>query len=143
VAFAYLHSLFGQLKRKCYETIIVRDTDKHVLEVLTMALELENFNVFGLQDCHANFIELIEKHRPHVVMLDFRIAGQKCMDILKTIKASYPNLPVIAMSCNNNINTVAYASGFDGYIEKPFDFDLLYRILRKHIAKKTEPPQAS
>jgi len=41
---------------------------------------------------------------------------------------------VIAMSCNNNINTVALASGFDGYLEKPFDFDLLYRVLRKHIS---------
>jgi len=117
------------------ETIIVQDTDKHVLEVLTLALELENFNVYPLQDCEVNFIELIEQHRPHVVMLDFRIDGKKCMEILQTIKKSYPTLPVIAMSCNNNINTVAHAKGFDGYIEKPFDFDLLYRVLRKHIPK--------
>jgi len=120
------------------ETIIVQDTDKHVLEVLTLALELENFNVYPLQDCEANFIELIEQQRPHVVMLDFRIDGKKCMEILKMIKASYPTLPVIAMSCNNNINTVAHASGFDGYLEKPFDFDLLYRILRKHITRLIE-----
>jgi len=117
------------------ETIIVQDTDKSVLEVLTLALEMENFKVYPLQDCDANFIELIEKSRPHVVMLDFRIDGKKCMDILHTIKTSYPTLPVIAMSCNNNINTLALASGFDDYIEKPFDFDLLYTILRKHIAK--------
>jgi DNA-binding response OmpR family regulator len=123
------------------ETIIVQETDKSILEVLTLALEMENFNVYPLQDCEANFIELIEKNRPHVVMLDFRIDGKKCLEILKTIKASYPTLPVIAMSCNNNINTVALASGFDGYIEKPFDFDLLYKILRKHITKLV--PQTS
>ena len=117
------------------ETIIVQDTDKHVLEVLTLALEMENFTVYPLQDCEANFIELIEKNRPHVVMLDFRINGKKCMEILKTIKGKYPTLPVIAMSCNHNINTVAFAAGFDGYIEKPFDFDLLYKILRKHMVK--------
>ncbi|WP_379090682.1 response regulator [Pedobacter sp. UC225_65] len=117
------------------ETIIVQDTDKNILEVLTLALELENFTVYPLQDCEANFLELIDKARPHVVMLDFRIDGKKCMEILQTIKKKYPTLPVIAMSCNNNINTVALAKGFDGYIEKPFDFDLLYRILRKHISK--------
>lgn len=120
------------------ETIIVQDTDKDVLEVLTLALELENFKVFPLQDCDVDFIELIEKNRPHVVMLDFRIDGRKCIEILRTIKGKYPHLPVIAMSCNNNINTVAYASGFDGYIEKPFDFDLLYSILRGHIAKPVD-----
>ncbi|RZM30573.1 MAG: response regulator [Pedobacter sp.] len=119
------------------ETIIVQDTDKGILEVLTLALELENFKVYPLQDCEANFIDLIEQTRPHVVILDFRIDGKKCTEILKTIKQSYPSLPVIAMSCNNNINTVAYASGFDGYIQKPFDFDLLYRVLRKHIPKIT------
>ena len=117
------------------ETIIVQDTDQSILEVLTLALEMENFKVYPLRDYEANFIELIENHRPHVVMLDFRIDGRKCIEILKTIKASYPALPVIAMSCNSNINTLAFASGFDGYIEKPFDFELLYRILRKHIAK--------
>ena len=119
------------------ETIIVQETDQAVLEVLTLALEMESFKVYALQDCQANFIELIEEHRPHVVMLDFRIDGKKCVEILKKIKSNYPTLPVIAMSCNNNINTVAIASGFDNYIEKPFDFDLLYRILRKHIVKLT------
>ena len=115
------------------ETIIVQDTDKAILQVLTLALEMENFKVYSLQEWDADFIDPIEKNRPHVVMLDFRIDGKKCLEILKTIKASYPTLPVIAMSSNNNINTIALASGFDGYIEKPFYFDLLYRILRKHI----------
>ncbi|WP_165501813.1 response regulator [Pedobacter frigiditerrae] len=92
---------------------------------------MKNFKAFTLQDCNANFIELIEKTRAHIVMLDFPIDGKKCMEILQVIKDRYPTLPVIAMSCNNNINTVACAKGFDGYIEKPFDIDLLYRILRK------------
>ena len=117
------------------ETIIVQDTDRGVLEVLTLALEMENFTVYPLQDIEHNFIELIDKTRPHVVMLDYRINGKKAMEILEVIKASYPNLPVIAKSCNNNINTEAFAAGFDGYIEKPFDFDLLYKILRQHIRK--------
>jgi DNA-binding NtrC family response regulator len=117
------------------ETIIVQDTDRGVLDVLTQALELENFTVYPLQDTEHNFIELIEKTRPHVVMLDYRISGKKSMEILQTIKLSYPNLPVIAMSCNHNINTEALVAGFDGYIEKPFDFDLLYKILRHHIHK--------
>ncbi|MDQ0965362.1 DNA-binding NtrC family response regulator [Flavobacterium sp. W4I14] len=120
------------------ETIIIQDTDEQILEVLMLALELENFKVFPLHGCDANFIELIEKNRPQVMMLDFQIDGKKSIEILRTIKEKYPNLPVIAMSCNNNINKLAYASGFDGYIEKPFVFDLLYSILRKHIATPGE-----
>lgn len=120
------------------ETIIIQDTDEQILEVLMLALELKNFKVFPLQECDGNFIEFIEKNRPHVMMLDFRIDGKKSIEILRMVKRKYPNLAVIAMSCNNNINKLAYASGFDGYIEKPFDLDLLYRILEKHIAKPGE-----
>jgi DNA-binding NtrC family response regulator len=69
------------------ETIIVQDTDKGVLDVLTLALEFENFNVYPLLDTEHNFIELIEKTRPHVVILDYRISGEKAMKILHTIKA--------------------------------------------------------
>lgn len=116
------------------EGIIVQETDMAVLEVLTLALEDEGFIVYGLQDSDADFLELIASKRPHVVMLDFRIDGRKSIEILKTIKNNYPILPVIATSCNNNINTVAFESGFDGYIKKPFDLDLLYGIIRKHIA---------
>lgn len=50
------------------------------------------------------------------------------------IKAKYPHLPVIALSCNNNIHEVYSKFGFDDYISKPFDLDLLYRVLRKHIS---------
>lgn len=33
---------------------------------------------------------------------------------------------------------MAFAKGFDAYIEKPFEFELLYRILRKHINKQNQ-----
>lgn len=115
------------------KTIIVHETDEHILEVLTLALEIENYKVYLVKDCEANFLAIIKQVNPDVVILDYRLDGKKSIEILKTIKGPYQMLPVIAISCNNNINTVAYALGFDGYIEKPFDLDLLYRVLRSHI----------
>jgi hypothetical protein len=38
------------------------------------------------------------------------------------------------VSCNGNIHEEYNKAGFDAYIKKPFDFDLLYHIVRKHIA---------
>lgn len=51
----------------------------------------------------------------------------------ETIKAKYPHLPVVALSCNVNIREKYAKDGFDGYIEKPFDIDLLYKIIRSHL----------
>jgi hypothetical protein len=43
---------------------------------------------------------------------------------------------VIALSCNYNIDKLYGENGFDDYIRKSFDLDLLYSILRKYIPGK-------
>ncbi|MGY4384512.1 DNA-binding NtrC family response regulator [Pedobacter sp. UYP24] len=120
------------------ETIIVQETDSAVRDVLTIALQEGNYTVFSVAEFQEDFMEMIEECRPHVVMLDFKIDGKKSIAICHTIKAVYPHLPVIAMSCNNNIHNVYDKFGFDAYITKPFDLDHLYMILRKYIPKLLE-----
>ena len=117
------------------ETIVVQDTDQMVLEMLTAALEMEHFTVYPLMDFDEDFLGLIERVRPHVVLLDYRLTGDRCLEVLRDIKRKYPDLPVIATSCNSNIHQVYNRLGFDGYIAKPFDLDLLYRVLREYIAE--------
>jgi DNA-binding response OmpR family regulator len=117
------------------ETIIVQETDEDILYILTLALKEEGFCVYPLQHCDENFLNMIETIRPHVVMLDFKLRGEDAQRVLRQIKAKYPYLPVIASSCNSNIQEAYDQAGFDDYIPKPFDLDLLYRTLRKHIPK--------
>ena len=73
-------------------------------------------------------------------MLDYPLHGERSLLVCQHIKEKYPHLPVIASSCNYNIHQEYNKFGFDGYIEKPFDLDLLYQILRKHIPKPTGNP---
>jgi DNA-binding response OmpR family regulator len=118
------------------EKIIVQDADRDVLEVLETALLLEGFIVYAMPEFEENFLEFIDKARPHVVMLDYRVDGKECIRICKEIKSKYPHLPVVALSCNSNIHEVYSRYGFDDYIRKPFDLDLLYRVLRTHLKKE-------
>lgn len=117
------------------ETIIVQETDEDILYILTIALKEEGFRVYPLQHCESDFLEMIESTRPHVVMLDYKLRGEDVLRVLRQIKAKYPYLPVIASSCNSNIQEAYDKDGFDDYIPKPFDLDLLYATLRKHIPK--------
>ncbi|SMC59290.1 Response regulator receiver domain-containing protein [Pedobacter africanus] len=117
------------------ETILVQDKDDAVLDVLSLALQEEGFEVISVNTCdEKKILELIDQQRPHVVMLDIRMSDQDCIDVCKLIKLKYPHLPVIALSCNNNVHEQYNTNGFDGYIKKPFDLDLLYKIIRKHIS---------
>lgn len=117
------------------ETIIVQDTDEDILYILTIALRQEGFCVYPLLQFDDDFLEIIETTRPHVVVLDYKLGGDEALHVLREIKAKYPHLPVIASSCNSNINIVYDKAGFDDYIPKPFDIDFLYRTLRKYIPK--------
>jgi len=117
------------------ETILIQETDRSILDILTIALQMEGFDVFAMLADDQYFMDKIEETRPHVVLLDFRLDGQICIDMCRLIKNKYPHLPVLALSCNTNIDVVYDRYGFDGYIKKPFDIDQLYRILRKHMIK--------
>lgn len=117
------------------ETIVVQETNAAILDILTIALQMENFEVFALTEADGNFLELIDQARPHVVILNYEFTDLTCIQLCHRIKEKYPHLPVLALSCNYNINQEYHKYGFDGYIEKPFDLELLYLILRKHIPK--------
>jgi len=116
------------------EKIVLQETDEAVMEALRLALELEGFVVFPLADDSGDFVDYIERLRPHVIMLDYKLDGHICIVMCQRIKEKFPYLPVIAMSCNSNIHEEYNKVGFDAYLEKPFDLDLLYHIVRKHIA---------
>lgn len=120
------------------DTIVVQETDRDVLDVLYTAMEIGGFNVFALSALDDDFLELIDKARPHVVVLDYVLSGEQCIFICREIKRKYPQLPVLALSCNSNIHDLYRKNGFDGYIEKPFDLDKLYEILHRHIPKHTQ-----
>ena len=118
------------------ETIIVQDTNAAILDVLTIALNMEGFDVLPVSAIEEDFLSLVDQHRPHVVILDYKLDGEACKQTCFQIKQRYPHLPIIAMSCNYNINRLYGKDGFDGYIRKPFDLDLLYAILRRHIPEQ-------
>ena len=117
------------------ENIIVQDNDKEILEILTIALKEAGYNVMPTVG-YEHILDQIDRFRPHIVMLDFKLSGEECIEAYKLIRGKYPHLPVLALSCNNNIHSEYSKVGFDGYIEKPFDIDHMYSILRKHMPNK-------
>jgi DNA-binding response OmpR family regulator len=113
--------------------IIIQEVDKGILDVLKITLEEEGFEVFCALGYDHDFMKLIDEIRPHVVVLDYILDGLASIQICRNIHEKHPHLPVIALSCNSNISDEYCQNGFADYIEKPFDLDLLYKILRKHI----------
>lgn len=110
----------------------MQDPDPDIRAILKIALEQENFVVLTASDPDA-ILDLINSFSPELVMLDFRFTGQQSAEVCHKLKSSYPGLPVVAFSCNSDIDQVYAREGFDDYIRKPFDLDRLYRVLRRHL----------
>lgn len=112
--------------------IIAQEADPDIRNVLQIVLEDFHYQVFTLFDCE-KLLDTIQIFNPQVVLLDFKLTGRESIAACKKIKVLYPDLPVIALSCNSNIHKLYLSNGFDDYIRKPFDIDHLYQILKRHI----------
>jgi DNA-binding response OmpR family regulator len=115
------------------ETIMVQEEDAATLEVLTIALQMERFQVCGLTAYNDNVLDMIRLHRPKLVLLDCRLSNYSGKQICHWIKSHFRNLPVIALSCDNHIDEHYRQLGFDDYLKKPFDLDQLYQVVRKQL----------
>lgn len=112
--------------------ILVQDPDPDIRAILKIALEQEDFVVLTASDPKA-ILDMIGNFLPELVVLDYRFTGQGAVETCQKLKSRYPELPVLAFSCNADIDQVYAGKGFDGYIKKPFDIDELYAVLRKHL----------
>lgn len=111
--------------------LLIQENEQDIIDILCIALQIEGYETFPVLGYEADFVALIRRICPHLVMLDYKLDGRECLRTAKTIRRSYPTLPLVATSCNETIAETYRDHGFDGCIAKPFDLDCLYVLLRK------------
>src|ERR1700710_262781 len=115
------------------ETILVHEPDAATFDVVSTALQMEGYRVYSLTDQQENMLEMIGRYHPKLILLDCWVSHYTGKQISHWIKAHFPHLPVIAFSCDNEIADEYRKFGFDGYLKKPFDLQVLYQTIRKHL----------
>ena len=115
-------------------TIMIYDPDLDLVDMICLALEMENFVTFGICDGNADFLQLIQIVKPDLLLFGFTLTGKYSIAWCRAIKLLYPHLPILALSCNNNIGEVYSDCGFDDCISKPFNLEELYASVKKHAA---------
>jgi DNA-binding response OmpR family regulator len=120
------------------ETIMIQEADEATLEVITAALQMAGYRGRSLTDDNENMLDMIRHHHPKLILLDCWLSNYSGKQVCHWIKSHFPRLPVIAFSCDNHIGEKYRALGFDDYISKPFDLELLYRVIRKHLRAQPE-----
>lgn len=110
--------------------ILIVEDDQPILTFLTELLQ-DNGYIVESTTHGTRAVELIRSNLPDLVILDLTLPDIQGEDILKNIKSSYPDLPIIILTAKASPEDTATGLniGADDYLGKPFsENELLARI---------------
>ncbi len=133
-----LHSPAKEIDHQPLHLLVVEDNDINRI-VITKYLKDWNFT----HDCASDgltAIELIERNRYDVILLDVEMPGMKGYDVVKYIRneLKMADQPVVAMTAhaNKEEEQKCLNAGMNDYISKPFNPDDLKLIIYSVIGKQ-------
>ncbi len=123
--------------------IWIADDDRSIRWVLGKALEREGMQ-YRLFEEAKSVLEALEKEKPSLLLTDIRMPGMSGTELLKEIKRTAPELPVIIMTAFGDLESAV--SSFEGgayeYLAKPFDVAAAVSLL-KRACEESETKEAA
>lgn len=105
------------------ENILVVEDDEDILELITLSLVEENYDVSGVTSGEAA-LDIIKSYLPDCILLDLMLPGINGFDVCKTLKnnVNNANIPIIMLTSRGSEEDIVLGLeyGADDYIIKPF-----------------------
>jgi FixJ family two-component response regulator len=123
----YYHSMLNRDR-----LVHVFDPDPNTCEALSVLFRLEGFQTtFSLEA--AQFHAGLDRRRPDVVVLNFRIEGENGLALLRRLKAMRTGMPVFMLANSANLKEAitAMKAGASDVITKPIDTEYLLGAVRE------------
>jgi two-component system, LuxR family, response regulator FixJ len=112
-------------------TVFVVDDDEAALDSLVMLLRSDGLNPRGFSSA-ATFLEDLKPGSRGCIISDVRMPGMDGVELLRTLKATNCLLPVIVITGHADVTVAVQAmkSGAADFIQKPFESELILRLVR-------------
>ena len=112
--------------------ILIVDDETGIVDEVKSYFEEEGFEVYTA-DTGREGLELLEKVRPDILLLDVKLPDMSGLNILKISKANHPNVKVIVNT--GYVDQVAIDEaerlGRDVFLQKPFNLERLHDEVQK------------
>lgn len=107
-------------------SILIVDDEPPIREILRVFLGDLGYETEAVEDGESA-IELLEDHRPDMVLLDVRMPGMNGLEVLRAAMEMYPDLPVIMISgyADEDLAREALSQGAYDFFLKPFDLGIV------------------
>ena len=124
--------------------LIIVDDDRETREMLTLALEIEGYEVREAAN-GLRLISTLEVDRPDAILLDVMMSWINGFELCRAIKQNdeFRDIPVVFVSARKTAEDVeqGIAAGAADYFTKPLDVERLARRLDELIGPEEEEPE--
>jgi DNA-binding response OmpR family regulator len=119
--------------------VLIVDDEHELVSALEERLQLRGFTTCGVTD-GATALECLRTEPFDVVLADVKMPGLGGLDLVRTINAEQPGLPVVLLTGASSAQDAASGStlGAFDYLVKPVKIDDLVQVLRA-AARKEQP----
>ncbi|KAF1039749.1 MAG: DNA-binding transcriptional regulator NtrC [Herbaspirillum frisingense] len=112
--------------------IWIVDDDESIRWVLEKALARENLATQSFSSAR-DALAALQSGTPQVLVSDIRMPGASGLELLQTVKAKHPGIPVIIITAFSDLDSAvsAFQGGAFEYLAKPFDVDKAVELIRR------------
>lgn len=110
--------------------ILVVDDAPSILEVVVLMLEVHGYTTESARD-GAEALEIIERQRPALVLLDMRMPRMDGWGFARAMKDRGIEVPVIVMTAAQDARRWAEEIDADAYLGKPFQMEALLEAVER------------
>lgn len=113
-------------------TLLLVEDDSMVRGWVRMALEGTEFRIAGEASSAGTVLALVERRRPDLLLLDYRLPDGKGTELLRELRQQGIRTPAVLMTANaaRGFNEAARDAGAQGSVLKTGSVDELARTLR-------------
>ena len=115
--------------------ILVVEDENFQLAMYSKILRAEGYLVFGAEDL-TRAREIYKNNAPDVCIVDVRLPDGNGIQLCRKLKQSIDtrHIPVIIMSAHAHAEESSQEAFADDFIAKPFDLNVLLKLIEKHLA---------
>lgn len=117
--------------------ILLVDDDTAILESFKIILEHEGYRVSTAKNGF-ELKALLSKNTPDLILMDYNLgkdSSEKLTQELKT-NSQTSHVPVIIISADSMLRTLALTMGADDFIEKPTEISLLLSKIKRYVTRE-------
>ena len=102
--------------------ILIAEDDRDIIDLLRLYLEKEGYEVLSAEDGLVA-MDLLQDEKPDLVICDIMMPGMNGFDLIKKVRESENNVPIIVLSAKNQDEDKIRGLdiGADDYMTKPFN----------------------